>query len=48
MMQLFFVFDEYSDSEGEAAVRNMANAIMDGMRRPHVAQVALLGEISRQ
>ncbi|KZV89536.1 terpenoid synthase [Exidia glandulosa HHB12029] len=48
MMQLFFVFDEYSDQEQEAAVRIMADAIMGGMKAPDVHQAHLLGEVSRQ
>lgn len=48
MMQLFFVFDEYSDREGEGAVRTMADAIMAGMRTPTVKQELVIGEISRQ
>lgn len=47
-MQLCWVFDEYSDRESEAKIRHMANAIMLGIRDPHVHQESTLGEIARQ
>lgn len=48
MMQLCWVFDEYSDREGEDAIRYMAAAIMKGIRHPDIQQNSILGEIARQ
>ncbi|KZV89553.1 terpenoid synthase [Exidia glandulosa HHB12029] len=48
MMQLCWVFDEYSDRENEDAIRHMADCIMLGIRRPQVPQNTTLGEIARQ
>ncbi|KZV85693.1 terpenoid synthase [Exidia glandulosa HHB12029] len=48
MLQLFFVFDEYSDPEPEVAVRKMATAIMNGMTCSNVSDGHVLNEISRQ
>ena len=50
-MNLFFVFDEYSDVEDEHTVQTFADVIMDALRNPHKARPAgepVLGEIARQ
>ncbi|RDX52874.1 terpenoid synthase [Lentinus brumalis] len=51
LMNLFFVFDEYSDVEDEQTVQAFANIIMDALRDPYKARPAgepVLGEIARQ
>ena len=51
LMNLFFVFDEYSDVEDEHTVQTFADVIMDALRNPHKARPAgepVLGEIARQ
>ncbi|RPD59287.1 terpenoid synthase [Lentinus tigrinus ALCF2SS1-7] len=51
LMNLFFVFDEYSDVEDERTVQVFADIIMDALRNPHKTRPAgepVLGEITRQ
>ncbi|KAI0706366.1 terpenoid synthase [Earliella scabrosa] len=51
LMNLFFLFDEYSDVEYEKTVQEFARIVMDALRNPHKPRPAgesLLGEVSRQ
>lgn len=50
-MNLFFVFDEYTDVEDEHGVQRMADIVMDALRNPDVPRPAgesVIGEIARQ
>ena len=50
-MNVFFVFDEFSDVEDEATVRTLADIIMDALRNPNKARPSgesIVGEITRQ
>ena len=50
-MLLFFAFDEYTDVADEAAIRKMAEIIMDGLRNPdnpRPVDECFLGEMARQ
>ena len=50
-MNLFFVFDEYSDVADEDDVRVMADISMDALRNPHTPRHKgewVGGEITRQ
>ncbi|EMD32850.1 hypothetical protein CERSUDRAFT_161387 [Gelatoporia subvermispora B] len=51
LMNLFFVFDEYSDIADEGTVRQQADIIMDALRNPHKPRPkgeCIIGEITRQ
>ncbi|TDL15490.1 terpenoid synthase [Rickenella mellea] len=51
LMNLFFVFDEYSDVATENGAREQADIIMDALRNPHKTRSAkewIGGEITRQ
>ncbi len=51
LMNVFFVFDEYSDVEDEKTVQRFADIIMDALRdprKPRPAGECLVGEITRQ
>ena len=50
-MNLYLVFDEYSDVEDAAGVQRQADSIMDALRNPHKPRPAgewVGGEIFRQ
>ena len=50
-MNVFFVFDEYSDTSDEKTVQALADIMMDALRNPHTprpAEESILGEITRQ
>ena len=50
-MNVFFVFDEYSDVEDEKTVQELADIIMDALRnptRPREAREWVGGELTRQ
>lgn len=50
-MNLFFVFDEYTDAEDEHGVQRLANTVMDALRNPHVPRPpgeSVIGEITQQ
>lgn len=50
-MNVFFVFDEYSDIADEKTTQKFADIIMDALRNPHKPRPAgesLVGEITRQ
>lgn len=50
-MNLFFVFDEYSDVATENGARQQADIIMDALRNPHLKRPAgewVGGEITQQ
>ncbi|TBU29047.1 terpenoid synthase [Dichomitus squalens] len=51
LMNVFFVFDEYSDVTDEKTVQGLADIIMDALRNPFAPRPAgenVLGEITRQ
>lgn len=51
LMNLYLVFDEYSDVEDAAGVQRQADSIMDALRNPHKPRPAgewVGGEIFRQ
>lgn len=50
-MNMFFVYDEYSDVAHEDEVQVMANIIMDALRNPHKPRPKgewVGGEVTRQ
>jgi len=50
-MNVFFLFDEYSDVENDIVARKLANIIMDALRHPHAprpARESVVGEVVRQ
>lgn len=50
-MNMFFVFDEYSDVSHESEVQIQADIIMDALRNPHKPRPCwewVGGEITRQ
>jgi Delta6-protoilludene synthase len=50
-MNLFFVFDEWSDVSDEHETRRQADSIMDALRNPHKPRPAgewVGGEVARQ
>jgi Delta6-protoilludene synthase len=50
-MNLFFVFDEYSDIEDEHTVRELSDIVMDALRNPDKPRPrgeSIVGEIARQ
>jgi hypothetical protein len=49
-MNLFFLFDDYTDVENEAATKEMADIVQDALRDPHKIRPegeCILGEIAR-
>ncbi|EMD35700.1 terpene cyclase, partial [Gelatoporia subvermispora B] len=51
MMNLFFVFDEYTDIRGPDEVEQLANVVMDALRNPEKERPAgecVVGEVARQ
>ncbi|KAJ7721503.1 terpenoid synthase [Mycena metata] len=51
LMNLFFVFDEYTDCVNKAEVQQLADIVMDALRHPHKARSSgesIIGEIARQ
>lgn len=51
LMNMFFVYDEYSDVAHEDDVQVMANIIMDALRNPHKPRPKgewVGGEVTRQ
>ncbi|KAF7326901.1 Terpene cyclase [Mycena venus] len=51
LMNLFFVFDEYTDCVDHKEARRLADIVMDALRHPHKARSAdepVVGEIARQ
>lgn len=51
MMNLFFVFDEYTDGEDVETVQQLADIVMDALRHPHLPRPQgenVLGEITKQ
>ncbi|KAJ6477498.1 terpenoid synthase [Mycena vulgaris] len=51
LMNLFFVFDEYTDCADEGEARRLADIVMDSLRHPHKARPrgeSVVGEIARQ
>ncbi|GBE81078.1 terpenoid synthase [Sparassis latifolia] len=51
LMNVFFVFDEYTDNEPVDVVKQIAEISMDALRNPHKARPAgenVVGEITRQ
>lgn len=50
-MNLFYVFDEYTDVEDEKTTRNMAEIFMDGLRNPDKPRPrgeCVIGEVASQ
>ena len=50
-MNLFFLFDEYTDVEPAHVVSEMADIVMDGLKNPHKPRPhgeIVLGEVARQ
>ena len=51
LMNLFFVFDEYTDTVDEVEARRLADISMDALRnpeKPRPAEESLIGEVTRQ
>jgi hypothetical protein len=51
LMTLFYAFDEYSDVEDEVVTRQMADALIDGIRNPDKPRPqgeSCLGKMARQ
>jgi Delta6-protoilludene synthase len=51
LMNMFFVYDEYSDVAHEDEVQVMADIIMDALRNPHTPRPKgewVGGEVTRQ
>lgn len=51
MMNLFFIFDEWSDASTAPETRSQADIIMDALRNPHKPRPSdewVGGEVARQ